>query len=92
MIILVTGLFYLIPGVLDMLLYHSESINNLRLSIALLDLKYKRNFLYITTFSSILFTMKKVFLLQYFFYCLFLFSFHSYLNSIKRNCHKLKAI
>jgi hypothetical protein len=92
MIILVTGLFYLIPGIIDMLLYHSESINNLRLSIALLDLKYKRNFVYITTFSSILFTMKKVFLLQYFFYCLFLFSFHSYLNSIRTNYHKLKAI
>jgi|APFre7841882793_1041355.scaffolds.fasta_scaffold190420_1 hypothetical protein len=83
-IIILTGLFYLIPGMAEIICETAESSGNFYIIGAALDVKYKRNFVYITTFSSILFSFTKLKMLQYFFYSLFLFSNYSYYKTIQK--------
>jgi hypothetical protein len=83
-IIILTGLFYLIPGIVEMLCRSSESIGNMKASNIYFDIEHKRNFIYITGFSSILFSFTNTYMLRYFFYILFLFSIYSYYSTIKK--------
>lgn len=83
-IIILKGLFYLIPGTAEMLYRSSESIRNIRMSNIYFDVQHKRNFIYITGFSSIFFSFTKTYMLRYFFYSLFLFSIYSYYSTIKK--------
>lgn len=83
-VLLFSGLFYLIPGTIEMLCHSAESVGNMRTSNIYYDIQYKRNFVYITAFSSIFFSHTNMYVLRYFFYSLFLFSNYSYYNTIKK--------
>ena len=76
--------FYLIPGTIEMLCRSSESVGNMRMSNIYFDIQHKRNFVYITAFSSILFSFTNAYILRYLFYSLVIFSNYSYYNTIKK--------
>jgi len=82
--IIVLGFFYLIPGVTELLCHSADSVGNMGLTGLYSDIHYKRNFVYTTTVGAILFSFIKMYMLRYFFYCLFLFSIYSYFSTIKK--------
>jgi hypothetical protein len=82
--IIILGIFYLIPGITELLVNTTNSFGNLRDSSIYLDIKYKRNFVYTTLFSSVIFSFTKLYMLRYFFYILFLFSNYSYFITIQK--------
>jgi hypothetical protein len=83
-IIILTGFFYLIPGTVELFRSPVEESGNMGRAGVYLDIQYKRNFVYITAFSSIFFSFTKMFMLRYFFYSLFLFANYSYFVTIKK--------
>lgn len=83
-VILLSGLFHLIPGLTEILLYYNENQANMRLACIYLDIRYKRNFVYVTGLSSIIFSFTNLNILKWFFYSLFLFANYSYFNIIKK--------
>ena len=83
--IIILGIFYLIPGITELLVNTTNSFGNLRDSSIYLDIKYKRNFVYTTLFSSVIFSFTKLYMLRYFFYILFLFSNYSYFITIQKH-------
>jgi hypothetical protein len=92
-IIIITGVFFLIPGMTELLSNSTEALGNIIETQMYLDIQYKRNFVYTTSFFSILFLLTKMSILRYFFYILFLFSTYSYFVEIKKlqpNYHKLQ--
>jgi hypothetical protein len=88
--IIALGTFYLMPGVTELLINSTNSFGNLRDSHIFLDIQYKRNFLYTTLFSSIIFSFIKMLMVRYFLYILFLYSIYLYFVTIKKNHSQLR--
>jgi hypothetical protein len=82
--IFILGIFYLIPCITELLYNSNDSVGNIHNMDIFIDIHYKRNCVYTTTVGAILFSFIKMYMLRYFFYCLFLFSTYSYLNTIKK--------
>jgi len=83
-VILITCLFYLIPGMTEKLSHYNKYVVSTGLACEYLDIQYKRNIVYITAVSSIFVSFTKMYILRYFLYSLFLFSNYSYFTTIKR--------
>ena len=82
-IIIVTGLFYLIPGNAELCYRNTLASGNMGLNGVYLDVINKRNFLYICGLSSIFLLFMPFKMLGSFMYCLFIFSVLAYFRSIK---------
>jgi hypothetical protein len=90
--IIITGLFYLLPRNVEMYYcyalesrYIAKHVVNLDVIIdAVLDVIDKRNFLYIFGLSSLIVSFMPFKMLEFFTYCLFLYSIFVYFRSIKR--------
>lgn len=83
-LILLTGLFYLVPSIIESFCFLTEANVNSKLNYIYTDIKYLRNFVYTTTFFSLLFSFYNFILLRYFFYFLFFYSNYLYFYTIKR--------
>ncbi len=79
--IIITGLFYLIPGNIE-ILYREKLSSDADLS-AVATLTIIRNFLYTCGLSSLILTFTPFKILGFFSYCLFLYSIYEYFRSIK---------
>jgi hypothetical protein len=82
-IIIVTGLFYLIPGNAEICYRHTSACGNMGLTGVYLDVINKRNFVYFSGFISLVVLVTPFKLLTLFSYCLFVFSILLYFNCIK---------
>ena len=86
--IIITGLFYLLPGNVE--IYYCYALESRYIAKhgvnldVILDVIDKRNFLYIFGLSSLIVSFMQFKLLEFFTYCLFLYSIFVYFRSIKR--------
>jgi hypothetical protein len=81
-IIILTGLFYLVPGMVEFPIMYAERNGNMGLQGLYLDIKNKRNFVYTTASSYIIFSFTKMYIVKHFFCILLLFSNYCYFNTI----------
>lgn len=83
-IIMLSSLFYLIPGNAEILYRYTSSSGNMGLTGVYLDVINKRNFVYVSGLSFIVIAFTPFKMLRIFICGLFLFSLFLYFNSIKR--------
>lgn len=83
-IIILSALFYLIPGNAEILYRHTSSSGNMGLTGVYLDVINKRNFVHVSGLSLIVVLFIPFNMLRTFICGIFLFSLYLYFNSIKR--------
>ena len=82
-IVILTGIFYLIPGNAEICYRHTSGSGNMGLTGVYLDIINKRNFVYVSGLASIVLLFTPFKMVRVFTYCLFLFSIILYFSSIK---------
>ncbi len=80
-IIILSGLFYLMPGNADMCYHHTLESGNMGMNGVYLEVVNRRNFVYVSSLIAILSTPFQ--LVRLFSYSLFIFSVLLYFHSIK---------
>ncbi len=83
-IIILSGLFYLIPGNAEILCRYTSDSGNRGLNRIYLDIINKRNLIYISGSFSLILLYAPFKVLRYLSYLLFIFSVLLYFHSIKR--------
>jgi len=82
--IIASGLFYLIPGMAEIFYCYSENIGNMSLAGVFLDIKNKRDLVYICSLSSFCLLLSPFKITRNLSFAALIFSFCLYFNSIKR--------
>jgi hypothetical protein len=83
-IIILTGLFNLVPGIAEMPYHYTQASGNMGLNGIYLDVLNKRNFVYISGIFSIITLFIPFKMISLFSYGLFAFSIFLYFSSIKK--------
>jgi len=82
--IALSGLFYLIPGMIETFHYYSENCGNNGITKGFLDIKSKRDLVYITFLSSITLLLLPFKITRTLSFISFGFSLYFYFNAIKK--------
>lgn len=82
-IIILTGIFYLIPGNAEICFRTNSGSGNIGLTRVFFDVINKRNLVYISGLTSLVLLFTSFKIARNFTYCLFLFSLFLYFASIK---------
>lgn len=81
-IIILTGLFYLLPDMIDLLYNATEGFGNISFNSIYLDVMNKRNFVYMSGVFSIINVFMPFKILRSFSYGLFIFSIFLYFTPL----------